>query len=76
MTRDDFINNSPIIQKCIKKLDQNDLNFLYAIWSKAIDPKCDEHQIRFKQLLYHMCAWLNIFELARLKKAFNTLLTL
>lgn len=73
MTREEFIKNSTIIQKSLKNCTQEDLQYLQYIgnWWKL-----DSKDLRLKQLIYHMCSWLNIFELWRLKKSFTILMKL
>lgn len=73
MTKEEFIKSSPIIQKALKNCTQNDINYLSYI---ANGWKLDKKDLRLKQLIYHMWSWLNLFELNRLKKAFNTLMKL
>ena len=73
MTREEFIRNSSIIQKSFSSCTQQDLQYLQYIASWW---KLDSKDLRLKQLIFHMCSKLNLFELRRLKKAFNTLMKL
>lgn len=76
MTRKEFIENNAIIQKAIKWLDKNDIEFLSLIAEKKIDPHDDHSILRFKQVVYHMAWNLNFWEQIRLRNAFKTMMTL
>lgn len=73
MTREEYIKNNTIIQKSLKNCTEQDLQYLQYIWQWW---KLDHNDLRLKQLIYHMCWWLNLFELRKLKQAFIILMKL
>lgn len=73
MTREEYIANNKYIQKALKNLTKEDLQYLTYI-SKH-DVKISTDDLRVKQLFFHMCKGVKVWELKPLLQSFKILTT-
>ena len=73
MTKSQYIENNKYLRKWFSNLTDEDKEFFVLIWQWKINPTSKDSVLRFKQVVYHMQKWMNLWECRWLLKAFKTL---
>lgn len=76
MRKEEYINSNKVLRKAFTNLNRDDLLFLQWLWEWSIDRNDPRNEIRFKQVVLHMCRWLNLRECNQLRKSFKILMSL